>query len=337
MKAVALTRYLPIDHPEALLDVELPRPPAQGHDLLVRVEAVSVNPVDTKVRSPKDKVESSPRVLGWDAAGVVEAVGPDVTLFQPGDAVYYAGDITRQGSNSEYQLVDERIVGHKPASLDFAAAAALPLTAITAYEGLFARLGLDSNGADAGKSLLVIGGAGGVGSLVIQFAKLAGLTVIATAGRPHSADWCRQLGADLVLDRHHPLIPVLTLHGHPQVDYIFNAADTDGYWETMGEAIRPQGRIVTIVENRGPLAQDQLKLKSATHVWEFMFTRPMYRTPDQIEQHHLLETVAGWIDSGRVKGTLSETWSPINAENLRRAHRLLESGSMVGKLVLQSW
>lgn len=337
MKAVGLTQYLPIDHPEALFDLELPKPAPNNHDLLVRVEAVSVNPVDTKVRAPKDKVETSPRVLGWDAAGVVEAVGPEVTLFQPGDAVYYAGDITRPGSNSQYQLVDERIVGHKPASLDFPAAAALPLTSITAFEGLFERLRIDLNGADTGKTLLVIGGAGGVGSLVIQFAKLAGLTVIATAGRAQSADWCRELGADLVVDRHTSLAEALSVHGYPQVDYIFNAANTDSYWAAMCEVIRPQGHMVSIVENSGPLDQNLLKAKSVTFSWEMMFTRSMYRTPDQIEQHRLLEKVAGWIDEGRIKGTLSETWSPINAENLRKAHQRLESGSMIGKLVLAGW
>ncbi|RXZ44139.1 zinc-binding alcohol dehydrogenase family protein [Crenobacter cavernae] len=337
MKAVGLTRYLPIDHPDALIDLELPKPLPAGHDILVRIEAVSVNPVDTKVRAPKDKVEDEPRVLGWDAAGVVDAVGPDVTLFAPGDAVYYAGDITRQGSNSEYQLVDERLVAKKPASLDFAAAAALPLTAITAFESLFERLNIDKLGADAGHKLLIIGGAGGVGSLAIQFARLAGLTVIATAGRKESADWCRALGADHVIGRDKPLTEALAEIGLKHVDYIFNAADTDAYWAESVAALKPQGKIVAIVDNRGPLAMGEMKAKSASLHWEMMFTRAMFRTDDMIHQHQLLAEVAAWVDAGKVRGTLAETVSPINAANLRAAHAKLESGTMVGKLVLAGW
>ena len=206
MKAVALTHYLPVDNPKAFLDVELPKPSAAGRDLLVSVRAISVNPVDTKVRSPKEKIEDSPRVLGWDASGIVEAAGPEVTLFKPGDEVYYAGDITRSGSNAEFQLVDERIVGFKPKSLSFAEAAALPLTTITAYEAFFDRLGIDRDGADAGQSVLIIGAGGGVGSIAIQLAKAAGLVVIATASRPETESWVRELGADHVVNHRQSMV-----------------------------------------------------------------------------------------------------------------------------------
>jgi zinc-binding alcohol dehydrogenase family protein len=337
MKAVALNRYLPITHPEALLDVELPAPTIGEHDLLVRVAAVSVNPVDTKVRAPKDKVETSPRVLGWDAAGAVEAVGAKVSGFAVGDTVYYAGDITRPGSNAELQAVDARLVAKAPATLRPEQAAALPLTALTAWEGLFDRLGIAPDGADKGKSLLLIGGAGGVGSLVIQLAKHAGLKVIATAGRPESAAWCRELGAELVVGRDRPLVQTLAEQGIAAVDYIYNAADTDGWWDDMVALIRPQGRITSIVENKGPLDQNVLKTKSAAFGWEFMFTRAMYRTADMAEQGRILERIAALIDAGDLKLTLAETLSPISAATLIEAHRKLESGTMIGKLVVHGW
>ena len=335
MKAIGLTRYLPISDPQSLVDVELPQPVATGHDLLVRIEAIAVNPVDTKVRAPKDKVEDAPRVLGWDAAGTVAAVGPDVTLFRVGDPVYYAGSITRPGTNSEFHLVDERISGHKPATLDFAHAAALPLTAITAWEALFDRLGVSASGQDAGRSVLIIGGAGGVGSIGIQLAKvLAGLTVIATASRPESEAWCRRLGADHTIDHRGDMPAQLRKLGFEHVDYILCFNDTDRHFAAMAEAIAPQGKICSIVENAGPLAVGALKSKSATFVWEFMFTRAMFGTPDMIEQHRLLNEVARLIDAGRLQTTLGENLGPINAANLRRAHALLEGGQTIGKLVM---
>lgn len=335
MKAIGLTRYLPISDPQSLVDVELPQPVATGHDLLVRIEAIAVNPVDTKVRAPKDKVEDAPRVLGWDAAGTVAAVGPDVTLFRVGDPVYYAGSITRPGTNSEFHLVDERIAGHKPATLDFAHAAALPLTAITAWEALFDRLGVSASGQDAGRSVLIIGGAGGVGSIGIQLAKvLGGLTVIATASRPESEAWCRRLGADHTIDHRGDMPAQLRKLGFEHVDYILCFNDTDRHFAAMAEAIAPQGKICSIVENAGPLAVGALKSKSATFVWEFMFTRAMFGTPDMIEQHRLLNEVARLIDAGRLQTTLGENLGPINAANLRRAHALLEGGQTIGKLVM---
>lgn len=337
MRAVGLTRYLPISDPESLVDLELERPTPGARDLLVRVEAIAVNPVDYKVRAPKDRVEPAPRVLGWDAAGVVEAVGSDVTLFRPGDAVYYAGDITRPGSNQQFQLVDERIVGRKPQSLDFAQAAALPLTAITAYETLFDRLGLDVGGASAGVSLLIIGGAGGVGSIGIQLAKLAGLTVVATASRAESRAWVESLGADHVIDHSKDMRAALDALGIGEMDVIAIFNDTDRHFPALPALIKPQGRIASIVENSQPLDMNILKNKSVSFAWEFMFTRPMYRTPDMIEQHRLLNRVAEWVDQGRIRTTIRERMSPIDAANLRRAHALLESGRTIGKIVLEGW
>ncbi len=337
MKAVALKRYLPSSNPESLLDVELPDPTPQGHDLLVRVQAISVNPVDVKVRSPKDKVEASPRVLGWDAAGVVEAVGPDVKRFKRGDAVYYAGSILRPGCDSELHLVDERIVGLKPRSLDFAQAAALPLTALTAYEALFDRCAIDVGGRHKGRTLLIINGAGGVGSIAIQLAKLAGLRVIATASRPESQQWCRELGADHVINHREDIPGQLKKLDIPEVDYLFNTVDTTGYWNVMVDVIKPFGRIVSIVESSQPVDLGRLMGKSASFSWELMFTRSRFQTPDMDEQHRALKQVAEWLDAGRLRTTLTEKLSPISAANLRAAHAQVESGKMVGKLVLENW
>lgn len=338
MKAVALTRYLPIENPEALFDVELPQPRPSGRDLLIRVKAISVNPVDTKVRRSKpDTVEQEPRVLGWDAAGMVESIGPEVTFFKPGDEVFYAGSVTRAGANSEYHLVDERIVGHKPASLDFAHSAALPLTSLTAWEALFERLGVDPAGANRGSSLLIIGGAGGVGSIAIQLAKVAGLTVIATASRAETQSWVKEMGADYVIDHRQPLPPQLEEGGFSSVDYIANFSNTDSYWTTMAGLIRPLGKIVCIVENSSPIDLNLLKSKSASFAWEFMFTRSMFETPDMQVQHEILEAVAELIDAGKIRSTHTETLTPINAANLRQVHSKLESGKGIGKTVLEGW
>ena len=306
-------------------EIELPKPSPTGHDLLVKVEAISVNPVDYKQR----KLDSpAPRVLGWDAAGTVEAAGPEVTLFKPGDAVYYAGDVTRPGANSELHLVDERIVGRKPKRLDFAQAAAIPLTAITAWEAFFDRMKVK-----AGATILIIGGAGGVGSIGIQLAKIAGLSVIATASRPESIAWVKELGADEVVDHRKDLPSQVKKH----VEYIANFNDLDTHWAAMGELIAPQGAMVAIVGNQKPLPMDAVRSKSATLCWELMFTRPRFKTPDMIEQHRLLDQVADWLDAGKLRSTLKETLSPINGANLRKAHEKLESGTMIGKLVLKGW
>ncbi|MGN7724482.1 zinc-binding alcohol dehydrogenase family protein [Luteimonas sp. 22616] len=339
MKAVALTRYLPIDDPQSLLDVELPKPSAPtGHDLLVRVEAVSVNPVDTKVRAPKPQVEAAPKVLGFDAAGVVEAVGEQVTGFKPGDEVYYAGDITRPGSNAEYQLVDARIVGHKPKSLDFAHAAALPLTALTAWELLFQRMPFDPEHGGDGKALLVIAGAGGVGSIAIQLARRAGFTVVATASRAETTEWCKAMGAHHVIDHRQPLAPQLAALGFEQVDAAINLADTTRYWEALGELLAPQGHVGLIVEPSAPLnIGDPYKLKCIGIHWELMFTRPRFRTADMGEQGRILERVAALVDAGELRSTHTETLGRIDAATLREAHRRLESGGTIGKLVLAGW
>lgn len=339
MKAVALTRYLPIDDPQSLVDVEIPKPDAPaGHDLLIRIEAVSVNPVDTKVRSPKPQVEAQPKVLGYDAAGVVEAVGENVTRFKPGDAVYYAGDITRPGSDAEFQLVDERLVGAKPQSLDFAQAAALPLTAITAWELLFQRMPFDADNGGKGKTLLAVGGAGGVGSIAIQLARRAGFTVIATASRPETVEWCKRMGADHVIDHRQPLATQLAALGFAQVDAAINLADTDRYWDALGELLAPQGHVGLIVEPSGALKiGDPYKAKCIGIHWEMMFARPRFKTQDQGEQGRILDRVAALIDAGELRGTHTETLGKIDAANLREAHRRLESGSTIGKLTLVGW
>jgi NADPH:quinone reductase len=338
MKAVALTRYLPIDDPQSLVDVELPKPSPGAHDLLVRVEAISVNPVDTKVRSPKPQVEAQPKVLGYDAAGTIEAVGESVDGFKPGDRVYYAGDITRPGSNAEYQLVDASLVGHAPRSIELADAAALPLTTLTAWELLFQRMPFDSEKGGIGKSLLIIGGAGGVGSMAIQLARRAGFTVIATASRAETIAWCRSMGAQYVIDHGHPLAPQLAVLGFNQVDAALNLADTTRYWDTLGEILAPLGHVGLIVEPSSALKiGDPYKAKSIGIHWEMMFARPRFKTADQAEQGRILERVATLIDARELRGTRTETLTPINAANLREAHRRLESGTMIGKLSLAGW
>ena len=311
-----------VDHTFA--ELELPTPTAQGRDLLVKVEAISVNPVDTKQR----KAATSSKVLGWDAAGTVCAVGSEVTLFKPGDEVYYAGDVSRPGCNSEYHLVDERIVGRKPTKLDFAQAAAMPLTSITAWEAFFDRMKVQG-----GRRILIINGAGGVGSIGIQLARHAGLNVIATASRPASVAWVKELGADDVVDHRKPLAQQVQ-----PVDYVANfSGDLDSYWEAMAELVAPQGAVVAIVGNARPLAMDVVRSKSVSVCWELMFTRARFRTADMIEQHKLLNQVAALLDSGKLRCTLKETLSPINGANLRKAHERLESGTMIGKLVLTGW
>jgi zinc-binding alcohol dehydrogenase family protein len=336
MKAIGLYRYLPIDDPESLIDIELPKPTPLGQDLLVKVEAISVNPVDTKIRAPKEQREQQPRVLGWDVAGVVEQVGAGCAFFKPGDEVYYAGSVTRPGGNSEFQIVDERIVGKKPTSLDFAQAAALPLTTVTAYEGLFTRLGISlQTGQNQGKGILIIGAAGGVGSIATQLAKLAGLTVIGTASRAETINWAREHGADHIINHHQAFTPQLKQLGFSAVDYIFCLNDTGQHWDNMVETLAPEGKICSIVETKQPVNLTALQSKSATFVWEYMFTRSLYQTPDMIEQHNILNTVADLIDTGKLKTTLTERLSPINAENLRKAHKQLESGSTIGKVVLE--
>ena len=339
MKAVALKQYLPIENPDSFLDVDLPKQQPAGHDILIAVKAVAVNPVDTKVRKgpgKQDVVEDPPRVIGWDASGIVEAVGDKATLFKPGDEVWYAGDITRPGCNSEFQIIDERIVGHKPNSLSHAEAAALPLTTITAYEAFFDRLGIDRDGADKGQSILIIGGGGGVGSIGIQLAKHAGLTVIATASRPETIAWVKELGADHVVNHRQDMVAQVHGLGFTHVDHIAVFNDMS-HWPAAVELIRPQGGIVSIDNTDQPMPMDGMKMKAASLHWEFMFARAMHQTPDMIEQHKLLTWTAAEIDAGRIRTTVSQVLSPINAENMREAHRLIETGKAKGKIVIEGY
>lgn len=323
-----------------MMDTETEKPVPEGQDILVNVCAISVNPVDTKLRSgrgqPEGKVEKPARVLGWDASGVVESVGANVTLFKPGDEVYYAGDVTRPGSYSEYQLVDERIVGRKPASLSHAQAAALPLTAITAYESLFDRLGIDRDGGDKGRSILIIGAGGGVGSIGIQMARHAGLQIIATASRSETRDWVTELGADHVINHREDMVSQVKSLGMEHVDYIAIFNDMR-HWQAAVELVRPQGDIVSIDDTNLPMPMEMMKSKAASLHWEFMFARAMHQTPDMIEQHRLLNWVSDKIDNGTFKTTVTDVISPINAENLRQAHIMVESGTAKGKIVLESW
>lgn len=336
MKTIALTHYLPTSNPDAFIDHKMLKPTPSGHDILVAVKAVAVNPVDTKVRAPKDKIEYPPRVLGWDASGVVEAVGQDVTLFKRGDEVYYAGDITRSGSYAEFQLVDERIVGYKPKTLSHSEAAALPLTSITAYEVFFDRLGIDYNGSNAGESVLIIGAGGGVGSIAIQLAKHAGLNVIATASRTETSEWVKSLGADHVVNHREPMVEQVRALGMHYVDYVAIFNDMR-HWETAVELIRPQGDIVSIDDTDLPMPMGGMKMKAASFHWEFMFARSMHQTPDMIKQHELLNTIADAIDAGDIRTTVSEVITPLNANNMRKAHAMVETGSAIGKVVLSDW
>lgn len=339
MKAVGLYEYLAISDPRALLDLDVPKPNAPtGHDLLIQIEAISVNPVDIKVRSQQAKPENTPRILGWDASGTVIAVGDEVGLFQAGDKVFYAGDITRPGSNAQYQLVDERIVGLAPKSLTPVESAALPLTSITAYEILFDRFGICKNEGDAGKSILIIGAAGGVGSIAIQLAKqIAKLNVIATASRPESVNWVSSLGADYVINHYEDLSTQLQRTPYPQVHYVMILSGNDAYITQMANFIAPFGKIASITETSKPQNWDALKTKSVSFSWEFMFTRPMFKTPDMIAQHYLLNEVAMAVDSGVLRTTLTQNLGIINAANLRHAHQLIESGRTVGKIALSGF
>ena len=338
MKAVAITRKLPLDDPNCFVTIDLPDPVPGARDLLVRVKAIGINPVDYKARRSRTEEETAPKVLGFDAAGVVEAVGDRVTLFRPGDEVFYAGDITRAGSNAEFQLVDERIVAKKPESIDFAEAAALPLTSITAWECLFDRLGLTPGDLDEGKgkTLLILSGAGGVGSIAIQLAAvLTGFTIIATASRPETVAWCHKMGAHHVIDHSGDWPAELEKIGFKTVDYIACFADTTGHWKAMAQAIVPQGKITAIVESPEIPDIGLLKSKCVAFIWEFMFTRSMFQTPDMIEQHELLKEVATLVDAERIRTTMTSNGGVMSPETLAAAHREQEAGRMIGKQVLE--
>lgn len=335
MVAVGYAASLPIAQERSLFEFETAVPQPGARDLLVRVRAVSVNPVDVKVRMRKAGTETQPVILGWDAAGVVEAVGADCRLFKPGDEVYYAGNINRPGTNAPFNLVDERIVGHKPKSLSFAEAAALPLTSITAWEALFDRLQVPVGKSGPGRSLLIVGAAGGVGSIATQLARrLTPLTVIGTASRPATREWALKAGAHIVIDHSKPLAEELKRAGHPEVDYIFAVTASDRHWSQMVAAIKPQGRIC-MIDDPPTLDVKPLKQKSVAFMWELMFTRASFQTPDMQAQHDLLEEVAALVDEGLIRTTLSGTFGRLNAADLKRAHAQLESGTTIGKIVLE--
>jgi zinc-binding alcohol dehydrogenase family protein len=332
MKAIGYRDNLPITDAKALEDVELPASTPKARDILVRVSAVSVNPVDTKIRKARKPADGQVEVLGWDAVGVVEGVGEEVSRFKVGDRVYYAGAINRPGTNSELHVVDERIVARAPQSLDDAAAAALPLTSITAYELLFDRLRIPKNGGD-GQTLLIVGGAGGVGSVLIQLARqLTKLKIIATASRPETLQWCIDLGAHAVIDHRQPLSAALNAAGIGQVDFVAALTHTGQHYDQIIESLKPQGALAVIDDD--PLDVMKLKMKSISLHWELMFTRSLFETPDMEEQGRLLSEVAELVDAGRIRSTVKQNLGRINAENLRCAHALIESGKAQGKVVL---
>lgn len=338
MKAIGFYQHLKIDNPKSLVDVTIERPTPKEHDLLVEVHAVSVNPVDVGVRKAGRGQLIHPKVIGWDACGVVKEVGDKVTLFQPGDRVFYAGSFTRPGSNSEFQLVDERIVGHAPSKLTDEEAAAMPLTSLTAYEALFEQLGLSLDPqTNTQRTILIINGTGGVGSIATQLAHLAGLTVISTASRIEGVEWTNDHGAAQVVNHRQDLVAQVRWLGYRYVDYILELNDLDGHWKEMCELIKPEGRIASITENHRPINLRLLTKKKALFAWEWMYSKSYYQTTDLITQHQILEQIATMLDDRRLQCTLTKSLSPLNAKNLREAHRLVESGHMVGKVVVSDW
>lgn len=337
MKAVGYKKSLPIEDQDALIDFDTTKPEPKGRDIRVAVKAISANPVDYKMRKRAAPPEGETKILGYDAAGVVDAVGPEVTLFKPGNEVFYAGSILRPGTNSEFHLVDERIVGNKPKSLSFAHAAALPLTSITAWELLFDRLGAVPGKSIDPRTLLITGGAGGVGSILIQLARrLTGLTVVATATRPESQKWCLDLGAHAVIDHGKPMKEQIEKLKLPPVALVASLTFTDQHYKSIAEFMAPQGRF-GLIDDPAEFTMSTFKGKAISVHWESMFTRSSFQTPDMIAQHHLLNDVADLIDKGVLRTTLDQTFGTINAANLKRAHALLESGKSRGKIVLEGW
>jgi NADPH:quinone reductase len=333
MKAIGFKTSYNIENEQSLFEFEKDKPIAQGFDILVKINAVSMNPVDTKVRirAATNTVLDEPKVLGYDAVGIVEEIGCDVKNFKINDRVFYAGDITRDGSNTQYQLVDSRIAALAPKTINDVEAAVFPLTSLTAWEAIFDRLKINKT---QNKTILIIGGAGGVGSIAIQIVKATtNLTVIATASREESFNWVKSMGADYIAN-HRDLINSVKELGFDNVDYIFNVADTKAHWDAMSELIAPQGSICSIVEFDGALDFSILKSKSATFVWEFMFTRSMYKTDDIEEQHNILKQIATLIDEGKIKTTLTQTIEGFSVESIKKAHKIVESGKSIGKIAI---
>ena len=337
MKAVGYTAIGPIDRPDALIDFEAEKPTATGHDLLVRVEAISVNPVDTKIRQRRAPSGETPDILGWDAAGEVVGLGEAVSNFSVGEKVYYAGAVDRPGTNSEYHLVDARIVGRVPNSIPTAATAAMPLTTLTAYEMLFDRLRINDPVPGGNKTLLVIGGAGGVGSITIQLARaLSDVTIIATASRPETKAWVSELGAHHVISHADSLGPQIKALGVGDVDFVYSTTHSHLYAADVAAIMTPQGRY-GLIDDPDTLDIMPFKSKAISVHWEFMFTRPMFGTADIQRQGDILNEVAALIDAGKVKSTIAESFGTINAANLIKAHALLESGKSKGKIVLEGF
>ncbi len=336
MKAVGFKQHLPISDPNSLIDFTVPKPEATGRDLLVHIDAVSVNPVDVLVRRSGHGALKQPKVIGWDAAGTVEAIGDRVTFFAIGDRVFYAGSFIRPGSDSEFQLVDERLVGHAPTKLTDAQAAAMPLTALTAWEALFEQLEINPENKRENRqhNLLIISGAGGVGSVAVQLAHWAGLRVIASASRPETVRWTKQLGANETVNHRKNLVAEVSNLGYRYMDSILELNDLDGHWEEMAEIIQPNGRIVSITENRRPVDLQKLTKKRAKFAWEWMYTKSYYQTDDMASQHAILDQIADLLDTGTIRSTLTRQLGPINAENLRRAHAFVETNRMIGKVVV---
>jgi NADPH2:quinone reductase len=337
MKAIGHQKSLSIEDKDALLDFETAKPEPKGRDIRVAVKAISANPVDYKVRKRAAPPAGEYKILGFDAAGTVDAVGPDVSLFKPGDEVFYAGSILRQGTNSEFHLVDERIVGKKPRTLSFAQAAALPLTSLTAWELLFDRLGALPGKSFDPRTLLIVGGAGGVGSILIQLARrLTGLTVVATATRPESQKWCLELGAHAVVDHAKPLKEQIEKLKAPPLALVASLTNTDQHYKAIAEVMAPQGKY-GLIDNPAEFNVAVFMGKAISVHWESMFTRSSFQTPDMIAQHNLLNDVSDLIDKGVLRTTMHQTFGIINAANLKRAHALLESGKSRGKIVLEGW
>jgi NADPH:quinone reductase len=339
MKAIGASHYLPVTDPDCLLEFEAEMPVPGPMDLFVRVCAVAVNPVDAKIRkSLGDESLETPRILGFDAAGIVEAVGEGVSGFSVGDEVFYAGDVTRSGSNSEYQIVDARLVAKKPESRSFAEAAALPLVAITAWELLFERMSIDPDGRDSGKAILVINGAGGVGSALIPLARSAGLKVVATASRPETVQWCESLGADHVINHRELLRPQAEALGISEFLYIANLHDTEAYWDVTADLLAPLGTLGLIVETSKPMdIGNPLRLKSPRIVWEYMPARARFKTTDMHRQGEILAKIARRCDDGAFPKLATRAFDRISAANLREAHAAMENGTAHGKWILTGW
>ncbi|KRN99261.1 zinc-binding alcohol dehydrogenase family protein [Companilactobacillus kimchiensis] len=338
MKAIGFKEHLPIANKNSLIEFEIPTPKAEGHDLLVKVNAVSVNPVDVGVRKGGHGTLKQPKVIGWDAVGIVEETGSKVTLFNKGDRVFYAGSFIRPGSDSQYQLVDERIVGSAPSKLPDAKIAAMPLTSLTAWEALFEQLAINPTAKELNhsKNILIINGSGGVGSVATQLAHWAGLNVIASASRPETIKWVQEHGANQTVNHRNDLVTEIRNLGYKYVDYILELNDLDGHWNEMVELIKPSGHIASITENRHPIDLKKLTTKRAIFAWEWMYSKSYYQTSDMITQHEILNQISKLLDEGIIKSTLAQELSPITVDNLKKAHQLVETNHMIGKVVVSN-